>query len=66
MRVRYTATAHSEIAEIITYIATENERAASEVSRAIERTVNLIANHPNAAPVVYRDNVRARRAGREG
>jgi plasmid stabilization system protein ParE len=55
MRVRYTTTALAEIAEIISYIAQDNEKAASEVSRAIERTVALISGHPNAAPVVYGD-----------
>jgi toxin ParE1/3/4 len=64
MRVRYTATALAEIAEIISYIAKDNPKAAGDVARAIERTVALISNHPKAAPVVHEDNVRARRAGR--
>lgn len=64
MRVRYTATAIAEIAEIISYIAQDNQKAAVEISRAIERTVALISNHPIAAPVVHGDNVHARRVGR--
>jgi toxin ParE1/3/4 len=46
MRVRYTAPALAEIAEVIAYIAQDNPKAAGEISRAIERTVALISNHP--------------------
>ncbi len=64
MKVRYTATALAEIAEVISYIVRDDQKAAREVLRAIERTVVLINHHPNVAPLVHEGKVRARRVGR--
>jgi len=64
MKTRYTATALAEIAEILSFVSRDNQNAADELGRAIERTVALISSNPTAAPVVHQDNVRSRRAGR--
>jgi toxin ParE1/3/4 len=64
MKVRYTATALSEIEEIFAWIVKDNPPAAARVATAIERTVAWIADHPEAAPVVFETNVRAKLVGR--
>ena len=60
MKVRYTDTALGEVDEICSYIARDNPSAASDVADAIERTVALIAERPESAPVVHAGDVRAR------
>ena len=60
MKVRYTDTALGEVDEICSYIAGDNPYAASDVADAIERTVELIAERPESAPVVHASEVRAR------
>jgi plasmid stabilization system protein ParE len=59
MKVRYTDTALGEVDEICSYIARDNPDAASDVADAIEKTVALITERPEAAAVVYADDVRA-------
>ncbi len=61
MTVRYTATA---LAEICSYIAKDNERAAASVAAAIERAILAIARRPESAPVVYQGRIRAKLVGR--
>jgi plasmid stabilization system protein ParE len=60
MKVRYTDTALGEVNEICSYIARDNPPAASDVADAIERTVQLIVERPESAPVVHAGDVRAR------
>ena len=60
MKVRYTETAFGEIDEICSHIARDNPHAASDVADAIERTVALIAERPESAPVVHAGDVRGR------
>jgi plasmid stabilization system protein ParE len=63
MRVRFTATAHAEIADIVSYIAEQNPAAAADLLNEVERTIAMIAERPRLAPVVYRGGVRARMVG---
>ena len=60
MKVRYTETAISEIEEICSYFARDNERAAADVAAALERTVAAIARRPQMAPIVHDGYVRAK------
>jgi plasmid stabilization system protein ParE len=60
MKVRYTDTALGEIDEICSYIAQDNTDASADVADAIERTVLLIAERPESAPVAHAGDVRAR------
>jgi toxin ParE1/3/4 len=46
MRVRYTATALLEAAEILAYIAENNPAAAARISTEIERTVERLSQYP--------------------
>jgi plasmid stabilization system protein ParE len=46
MRIRYTATALLEVAEILGYIATNNPSAATRVSAEIERTLERLSRYP--------------------
>jgi toxin ParE1/3/4 len=64
VKIRYTRTALAEIDEICGYIRRDNPRAAAEVAVAIERAVAWIARHPQSAPVVFENAVRAKLVGR--
>lgn len=55
MRVRFTDTALAEIDELLSYIARDNLRAASDVAAQIQKTVSLVAERPSIARVVRRD-----------
>lgn len=46
MRVRYTARAYRDIADLITWIEAENPAAAGRVARRIEATISLLATMP--------------------
>jgi len=61
MTIRYTDTALDEIGEILSYIARDNPRAATEVAAAIERAIDAVERQPESAPVVYGRDVRAKR-----
>lgn len=63
MRIRFTVTALREIDEICTYIGQDNPNAAAAVANAIQRTVDWICKHPDAAPIAL-ENVRAKLVGR--
>src|SRR5262245_8701354 len=58
MKVRYTATALAEIAEIFSYIAGHSPRAAAKVVDQIEQTIELIGNIPEIGTLKYRQVVR--------
>jgi plasmid stabilization system protein ParE len=64
VKVRYTTTAFRELSEIVSYIAGDNARAAANFLDDIERTISLIVQRPELAPVVYRGDVRAKLVGR--
>ena len=64
MKVRFTAVARSEIAEILTYIANDSPTAAQRVASEIEITVALLSRHPRIAMVVHESGVRAKLVGR--
>jgi toxin ParE1/3/4 len=49
MRVRYTATALSEIEDILTYIAKDNPSAALRVSVTILATIDRVVEFPHIA-----------------
>jgi addiction module RelE/StbE family toxin len=63
MKFRYTETALAEVDEICSYVADDNSDAAADVAEAIERTVAMIAERPEAASVVHSHEVRARLVG---
>jgi len=64
MKVRYTAAARREIAEILSYIAQDNPKAAKRVASEIETTVGLLSRHPRIAMVVHESGIRAKLVGR--
>jgi len=64
MTVLYTATALAEIEDICSYIAKDNERAAANVTVAIEHAVAAIAKRPQSAPIVHEGRIRAKLVGR--
>jgi len=47
MRVRYSSSALSDLADILAYISKESPEGARKVAKAIERTVSLAAFMPN-------------------
>lgn len=49
MRIRYTATALSEIEDILTFIARDNSSAALRVSVTILATIDRVAEFPHIA-----------------
>ncbi len=53
MKVRYTATARDEIADIISYIGRDNPRAAARVASAIEIAITLLSRHPRIGRVMH-------------
>ena len=64
MKVRFTAVASSDIAEILSYIAHDNPIAARRVASEIEATVALLSRHPRIAMVVHESGIRAKLLGR--
>ena len=64
MKVRFTAEARREIAEILSYIANDNPTAARRVASEIETTVALLSRHPRIAMVVHESGIRAKLVGR--
>jgi len=64
MKVRFTAVARREIAEILSYIAHDNPVAARKVAFEIETTVALLSRHPRIAIVVHESGARAKLVGR--
>ena len=58
MRIRYTATALTEINEIFSYIETDSPAAAAAVKARIEHTIALIERFPKMGRVKYRRVVR--------
>lgn len=64
MKIRFTETALEEVDEILTYIAQHDLGAAARVAEAIRQAITRAAERPEASPVVYDDDVRARLVGR--
>ena len=64
MKVRYTSTAFVEITEILSHVAGYDRAAAERLSLAILQSINLISRHPEIAPVVHPDGVRAKMVAR--
>jgi len=64
MKVRYTRTAVSEIADIFSYIAQRNQNAAERVIDAVEQMVGRIAQFPRSAPLADQPGVRVAVVGR--
>lgn len=58
MKIRYTATALTEIDEIFSYIANDNLAAANRVIDSIEHAIGLIGKLPKIGRVKYRHIVR--------
>jgi toxin ParE1/3/4 len=58
MRVRYTDTALAEIEEIFSYIASDNQSAASIVIAQVAHTIRLIGSFPKMGRLKYRQVVR--------
>jgi plasmid stabilization system protein ParE len=52
MKLRYTETALSEIADIFSYIALDNPTAAHRVIRQIEHTIDLIGSFPEIGRLI--------------
>jgi toxin ParE1/3/4 len=49
MKIRYTATALTELDDILSYIANDNPLAASEVAAIIRATIARLAEYPRMA-----------------
>ena len=64
MRIRFTATALAEIEEILTYISAHDPSASIRVAEAIRQSIAWINTRPEASPIVYSSNVRAKLVGR--
>jgi plasmid stabilization system protein ParE len=64
MKVRYTATARDEIADIISYIGRDNPRAAARVASAIEIAITLLSRHPRIRRVMHESGLRGKLVGR--
>jgi len=59
MNFRYTDEAIGEVSDILDYVAKDSPITADKISRAIERTVELLRRQPRIARIVYHGQVRA-------
>jgi len=51
MKVRYTSRAHDDLTAILDYIDQRSPSGARNVKRALQRTIELIGDHPQAGRV---------------
>lgn len=58
MKIRYTAAAVAEIADVHSYLLVRNPAAAAAVLLQVEHAVRLIGRHPEIGPVKYLGSVR--------
>ena len=58
MKLRISATAFAEIADVLSYIAKDNPSAAARVASQIDHTIQLISQFPELGRVKYRASVR--------
>jgi plasmid stabilization system protein ParE len=64
MRVRYTPRARSDLRSILQFIDERSPKGAVNVKRAIQRTIELIAEFPEAGRVAGEEGIRVLPAGR--
>jgi toxin ParE1/3/4 len=64
MRVRYTPQAHRDLVQIIEYLVERSPGGARNVRRAIDRTTQLISEHPYAGRLAGEGEARVLPAGR--
>ena len=64
MRVRYTPRARNDLIQILDYLMQRSPGGARNVRRAIERTLQLIGEHPQAGRIAGEQGTRVLPAGR--